>query len=103
MTDGYGTSTEEMGRAALHVLSVNEGVQNELSTLRLRLDPLIAAWAGDAAGQFVQLMQRWDTNARTLSTSLGAIGEAIQSSGQLYQAQEGQTSREISTITSALG
>ena len=48
MTDGFGTTVEEMHRAARHVFAVNDAVQAELATLRGRLAPLSAAWRGEA-------------------------------------------------------
>jgi WXG100 family type VII secretion target len=103
MADGFGTTTEEMHRAAGHVLAVNDAVQAELATLRGRLVPLSAAWRGEASTAFSGLMNRWDIDARQLSEALRAIGEAIQGSGASYQAQEQQHAGSLSTIRAALG
>ena len=69
--DGFGTTTEEMTRAAQHVAGVNQAVQGELTALRGRLEPLAGAWVGRAATQFAQLMVRWDADARSLNQALG--------------------------------
>ncbi len=102
-TDGFGTTTEEMERAGLHVLSVNSTVQAELAALRGKLGPLAGAWTGNAATAFTALMARWDTDARTLNEALGAIGESIQGSRVTYQQQEDAQAATMSTITAALG
>jgi WXG100 family type VII secretion target len=103
MTDGYGTTIEEMHRAARHVQAVNDAVQAELATLRGRLAPLSGAWRGEASTAFAALMNRWDVDARLLSEALRAIGEAIHGSGASYHAQEEQHAGTLSTIRAALG
>ena len=103
MTDGFGTTTEEMHRAAGHVFAVNDAVQSELVTLRGRLVPLSAAWRGDAATAFAGLMNRWDADARSLNEALRGIGEALGGTGAGYQAQEEQHASTLSAIRAALG
>lgn len=103
MAVGYGTTTEEMQRAAQHVMSVNERVQADLASLRNQLAPLAGAWRGEASTAFQGLMARWDTDARTLNEALRGIGEAIQGSGQSYAVQEQQQSQNLSAIRGALG
>ena len=100
--DGFGTTTEEMTRAAQQVASVNEAVQGELRSLRAKLEPLAALWTGRAAGQFAALMARWDGDARNLSAALGSISTAIGSSGASYAHQEENQAATMSSITSAL-
>jgi WXG100 family type VII secretion target len=101
--EGFGTTTEEMDRAGRHVLSVNQTVQTDLSTLRVKLDPLRAAWKGAAAVQFTALMQRWDNDARQLNEALRSIGEAIQGSASTYVQQDEAQSSSLSAIRTALG
>lgn len=103
MADGFGTTTEEMHRAAAHVVAVNDAVQAELATLRARLAPLSASWRGEAASAFGGLMNRWDLDARQLNDALRGIGEAIRASGAGYQAQEEQHAGALSAIRAALG
>lgn len=102
-TDGFGTTTEEMDRTGRHVLSVNEAVQTELGALRGKLGPLAGAWTGNAAGEFVKLMARWDTDAKALNDALRSIGESIQGSRVTYQQQEEAQAAGMSSITAALG
>lgn len=103
MADGFGTTVEDMERAARHVLTVNDTVQADLATLRSRLAPLEGAWRGEAAVAFAGLMTRWDTDARTLSEALRSIGESIHASGTGYRATEEQQAGDLSTIRAALG
>jgi WXG100 family type VII secretion target len=103
MTQGFGTSVEEMQAAAKHVFTVNDTVQGDLASLRSRLAPLAGAWRGAAAGEFAKLMMRWDTDAKALNDALRGIGESIQGSGVSYQAQEDQHTGDMSAIRAALG
>jgi len=103
MVAGYGTTTEEMQRAAAQVAQVNEQVQSQLSALRNQLAPLAGAWRGEASTAFQGLMARWDTDARTLNEALGGIGEAILGSGRAYQQAEDQQRQSMSAIQGALG
>ena len=101
--DGFGTTTEEMTRAAQQVGSVNAAVQGELTALRARLEPLAGAWVGRASLQFTQLMARWDADARSLNDALGAIGTAIQGSAVTYDRHEEAQATTMTSISNALG
>ena len=101
--DGFGTTTDEMARAAQHVAAVNQAVQGELTALRGRLEPLAGAWVGRASAQFAQLMARWDTDARSLNQALGGIGQAIAGSRATYQRQEDTQAAVMTSISNALG
>jgi WXG100 family type VII secretion target len=103
MTQGFGTSVEEMQAAAKHVLTVNDAVQTDLATLRARLAPLAGAWRGAAATEFAKLMLRWDTDAKALNDALRGIGESIRGSGASYQEQEDRHTGDLSVIRAALG
>jgi WXG100 family type VII secretion target len=103
MAVGYGTTTEEMQRAAQHVFGTNERVQAGLAALRNQLAPLAGTWRGEASTAFQGLMARWDTDARALNEALRGIGEAIQGSGVTYQQQEDQQAQSLSAIRGALG
>ncbi|MGI8817158.1 MAG: WXG100 family type VII secretion target [Pseudonocardia sp.] len=103
MAVGYGTTIEEMQRAAQQVAAVNERVQADLSALRNQLAPLAGAWRGEASRAFQGLMARWDADARKLNDALRDIGESIQGSGQSYARQEEQQAQSLSAISGALG
>ena len=104
MADGFGTTTEEMTRAAQHVEAVNESVRAELAGLRGKLEPLMGPlWAGQAAVQFANLMQRWDADAQKLNEALRTIGGALQGTGRTYEQQEQAQAQGMSGIASALG
>jgi WXG100 family type VII secretion target len=101
--DGFGTTPDEMARAAQHVAAVNQAVQGELTALRGRLEPLAGAWVGRASAQFTQLMARWDTDARSLNQALAGIGQAIAGSRATYQRHEDDQAAVMTSISNALG
>jgi WXG100 family type VII secretion target len=103
MAAGYGTTTEEMERAARHVLDVDRAVQAELVALRGKLGPLQGAWVGEAATSFAALMARWDADARAINDALRTIGESIQGSQVTYRQQEEAQAAGLSSIAQALG
>lgn len=98
----FTTTVETMEQASRHVFTVNDAVQGDLSSLRGRLAPLAGSWQGDAFVTFNQLMERWDTNARSLNEALRGIGEAVQISGRSYDAQEQENASSMSRISSTL-
>lgn len=100
MADGFGTTTEEMVRAAGQVRAVSDAVNGELGRLRSQLGPLQGQWSGTAATAFAQLVAKWDTEARRLNEALGAIGEQLGGTATTYQQQE---DRNRTAITSVLG
>jgi WXG100 family type VII secretion target len=100
---GFGTTPEQMHRAAVQVQQVNEQVQAQLTQLRNQLAPLSGGWKGEASTAFEALMVRWDSDARALSQALQSIGESIRLSGVSYQRAEQAHRQNMSAITSALG
>lgn len=101
--DGMRTTPEVMAKAAGDVRTAQQNVQSELTSLRGKMEMVRGAWGGTAATTFTALMTRWDTNARTLNDALASIGDAVQTSGVTYQAQEDEANRQLSTISAALG
>lgn len=101
--DGFGTSTEDMMAAGARAMEVRDTVLADLRALQGRLAPLASSWSSDSYRAFVALMGRWDTDAQRLGEALGAIGEAIRTSGTSYQASEDASREQLSTITAALG
>lgn len=101
--DGFNTTTAEMTRASGLAHSAHADVTSQLATLRGKLESLRGVWQGDAYNKFALLMERWDTNAKTVSDALASIADAIQTSGAAYQAQEDAGASQMSAIGNALG
>lgn len=102
--EGFNATPEEMARAGGIASSAYEEVNAELSVLRGRVGEVAAGWSGDAFGKFTAVMQRWDTSARSLTEALDSIAGTLRTSGAVYQAQDDETSRGLSSlITDSLG
>ncbi|MBV8542191.1 MAG: WXG100 family type VII secretion target [Pseudonocardiales bacterium] len=103
MAQQFGAQFEQMQAAAQHVAEVNQSVQGRLSGLRNQLAPLAGAWKGQAAIAFQVLMERWDTDARSLNEALNSIGEQIRGSGTTYAQADETEQQTYSRIGQALG
>lgn len=102
MGQQFGTQVEQMQAAANHVAEVNQSVQGQLSALSNQLAPLAGAWQGQAATAFNLLMERWNTDARSLNEALSSIGEQIQGSGATYAQADENENQTFSQISAAL-
>lgn len=102
MGQQFGTQVEQMQAAANHVADVNQSVQGQLSALSNQLAPLAGAWQGQASTAFHMLIERWNTNARSLNEALSAIGEQIQGSGATYAQADESENQTFSQINAAL-
>lgn len=103
MAQGFGTTTEEMARAAGQVREVSEAVNGELGGLRSRLEATRGQWTGAAATAFTALMAEWDTEAKRLNVALADIAEQLGGTAAAYQQVEDENARNASAITSVLG
>jgi WXG100 family type VII secretion target len=103
MAQQFGTQVEQMQAAAHHVDEVNNSVQSQLSALQNQLTPLAGAWHGQAAKAFTMLMDRWNTDATQLNSTLKEIGEQIRESGTTYAQADEAEHQSYSRISQALG
>jgi len=103
MGGSFNTETDTMQRAAGHVHQVNDQVGAQLRTLANQLAPLEAAWQGQAAVAFRQLMVRFNENAERLRTALTGIGEQISGASTTYATEDETQQQAMSAITNALG
>ncbi|HEY2763730.1 MAG TPA: WXG100 family type VII secretion target [Pseudonocardiaceae bacterium] len=102
MGQQFGTQVDQMQVAANHVADVNQSVQGQLSSLSNQLAPLAGAWQGQAATAFHMLMERWNTDARSLNEALSSIGEQIRGSGATYAQSDENEHQSFSHINAAL-
>lgn len=100
---GFGTSSEEMQKAAQHVDEVNNQVQAELRQLQNALEPLAGQWKGESAAAFHNLMQRWHEDADKLNKALQAIGQGIGTAGKSYATNDSDGGGSFSHIGGVLG
>ncbi|MGH8776469.1 MAG: WXG100 family type VII secretion target [Jiangellaceae bacterium] len=74
--------------------SVSRGsseIDATLAALRSQLAPLVGGdWAGQAAGQFGALWEKWQLNARGLNEALAGISSLLGRAGASYAQAEHQ-------------
>jgi len=102
MTQGFGTTFEEMQAGAQHIDTVNDQINGLLSTLRGNLAPLQGVWRGSASTAFVNLMARYDSSAGRISEALRAIAEQVRGSNATYLTEEDTHTQSLSQISTAL-
>jgi len=100
---GFEVETPIMRQANQHVFAVNEAIQAQLSTLLGRLEPLVAAWQGEAAMTFQQVKTRWNDSARRLNDALRGIGDLMSSNTVNYERSEEASRTGFTPISAALG
>ena len=99
----YGTSFDEMSKAAQSVQQTVQQIQSETRSLISSLEPISSSWQGSAASAFQQLIQRFNDDATKLTQALDAIGQALSSNTKNYSAVEEQNQSSISKLLSGLG
>ena len=100
---GFQTGAQELQKAGQQMQTSNEQLQSDLAKLAGECEQIRGTWNGAAATAFTNLMERFQTDAKNLNSSLDSISEAITGNAANYAAQEQEASESISKITSALG
>ena len=78
-------------------------LQNELGTLRGRLEGLRGAWVGQGAVAFNTLMARWNEDAEKIISALNEFESNLISSQNTYTSTDETQSSAMSRLTSRLG
>lgn len=99
----YGTTFDEMNKAAQAVQQTVQEIQSETRSLISSLEPISSSWQGSAASAFQQLIQRFSDDSSKLTQALDAIGQALGSNTKNYSAVEEQNQTSISKLLSGLG
>ncbi|MDQ2582511.1 WXG100 family type VII secretion target [Saccharothrix yanglingensis] len=63
-------------------------VQQQLDELKSRIDPVIAQWQGASSDAYAQAQAKWNESASGLQQVLAAIGTAVASANDAYNAAE---------------
>lgn len=99
---GFETTTDVMFSTATAVKGVNEEIQGRLAALRANVADSEAGWRGSAQGAFINLMSRWDTEARRMSEALDDISRGIASNGKFYEESEANHAAQMNQVGGAL-
>lgn len=102
-SSSFGTTFDEMNKAAQAVTQTVQEIQSEQRQLMSALEPIASQWKGAAASAFQQLITRFNEDAQKLTQALDAIGQALGSNTKNYQAVEEQNNSSIGKLLSGLG
>jgi WXG100 family type VII secretion target len=99
----FGTTFDEMNKAAQAVTQTVQEIQAEQRQLMSALEPIAQQWKGQASSAFQQLLQRFNDDAGKLTQALDAIGQALGANTKNYSAVEEQNNSSIGKLLSGLG
>jgi WXG100 family type VII secretion target len=99
----FRTDVATMQTASQHVYEVNEQIQAQLSSLMARLEPLAAAWRGDASVSFQNLKAQYSDAATRLNGALRGIGDSLVANTGNYASTEETNRSGFTGISSVLG
>jgi early secretory antigenic target protein ESAT-6 len=74
--------------AASDTASTVQSLNQQLDELKGYLRPLVSTWQGQAALEYQQLQNKWDTSAADLNQVLQQISTALRTSHDNYQSTE---------------
>ncbi|WP_412542205.1 WXG100 family type VII secretion target [Longispora sp. K20-0274] len=88
---------------ATDVRNVRHDVDGLLGRLKgVVVDDLSAAWKGNAAGAFQNLMTRWDEDAKKLLKALSDIADLLDKAGTHHSVNEQENEKIVNAIHQAL-
>lgn len=102
-SSSFGTTFDEMNKAAQAVTQTVQDIQSEQRQLMSALEPIASQWKGAASAAFQQLIQRFDEDAQKLTQALDAIGQALGANTKNYQQAEEANHSSIGKLLSGLG
>jgi WXG100 family type VII secretion target len=100
---GFQTGTPHLVQIAKDMEDTNVQLMNNLKQLAGEVEAVETKWGGVAHDAFQRLMERFQTDAKSLNDNLLQIAEAVTGNAKAYDAQEAQAEASISAITNALG
>lgn len=100
---GFKVTEDSLRTLSGDIEKVHGELQGYVGKLRGLVDSIDDGWKGQAAVAYRQLQDRWNTDQRKMSELLKDMKEAVDSTRQLYDAQEQQQNAEIAKIMSDFG
>ena len=88
---------------AAQVAQTRGELQQQLSALEGRLNGIGAQWQGQGAVAFTALMQRWNEDARKITSALNEFEQNLLSSQNTYTATDDAQSATMARLTGRLG
>lgn len=94
--------TETVAQAAGDVINAKLSVDENLARLKGVCDELAAAWTGQGATAFNQVMMTWDAEAAKLLDALQDIADALDSSAAQQAEEDAASNSEFSAFDGQL-
>jgi len=105
VTTGNGFEFEDgqINAGAGIVADARQELSGMLNVLRGEVSQNAASWQGTAATAFRQLMERWDSSANLLTTSLDEFEANLRGTDKNYMVMEDEAQQAMTRIQSSLG
>ncbi|MFJ9783857.1 WXG100 family type VII secretion target [Amycolatopsis sp. NPDC101161] len=95
---GFQGTVQQFTDAEGRVTEVRAGMDNNLSTLRDRIEATRAGWQGEAQKAFDNVMMRFDDDARQMNQALQRIGDLLREAGSKYERSEQQQQEILGAV-----
>jgi WXG100 family type VII secretion target len=98
MSTGFQGTVAQFTDAEGKVTEVRASMDQNLSTLRDRIEATRAGWQGDAQKAFDHVMLRFDDDARQMNQALQQIAELLREAGSKYEKSEQQQQEILGAV-----
>ncbi|MEA5362080.1 WXG100 family type VII secretion target [Amycolatopsis sp., V23-08] len=95
---GFQGTPEQFTDAEARVTEVRTGMDQNLATLRDRIEATRAGWQGQAQKAFDHVMLRFDDDARQMNQALQRIADLLREAGSKYARSEQQQQEVIGSL-----
>ncbi|MDT7801247.1 MAG: hypothetical protein QOI78_4680 [Actinomycetota bacterium] len=95
---GFQGTPEQFTDAEGRVTEVRTGMDQNIATLRDRIEATRAGWQGQAQKAFDHVMMRFDDDARQMNQALQRIADLLREAGSKYARAEQQQQETIGSL-----
>ncbi|MCR6490607.1 WXG100 family type VII secretion target [Amycolatopsis sp. OK19-0408] len=95
---GYQGTPQQFTESEQRVTEVRTSMDQNLATLRDRIEATRAGWQGEAQKAFDHVMMRFDDDARQMNQALQRIADLLQEAGSKYERSEQQQQETIAAL-----
>jgi WXG100 family type VII secretion target len=103
MAGGFTGTPEQFTDAEGRVTDVRAQMDQNLSTLRDRIEATRAGWQGEAQKAFDHVMQRFDEDGKGMNQALQNIANLLQEAGSKYKRSEEQQQEIMQSMNKGFG
>jgi len=94
---------QSLTRGAQMVASARGDLEQQLTALRGKLSGIGAQWRGAGSSAFQQTMNRWDEDARKITSALNEFEQNLRTSEQTYNANDESQQASFAKLSGRLG